>query len=120
MSKYFLVCTSQKYDYQIIKTLLFMMNFFIEMYTCQIFYCTFPGLFSDTHVLSLIYMGELCYWHIKHQSDPVVEDPDLSPQVLGSSVLHLFLEMVEGPLKDHGWSSQRATQLLEFIEKKES
>ena len=75
-------------------------------------------MFSDTHVLSLIYTGELCYWHLKHKLDPL-EDPDFDGRQLGSSVLHLFLEMVEGPLKDHGWSSQRANQLLEFIEKKE-
>ena len=119
-------------------------------------------MFSETHVLSLLYAGELCYWHIKHnkpqddtsqssQSDDAeatatedntqpeaegavtssakdepkppniaIASPDVaafSAKECGSRLLQLYLDVVEGPLKNHGWMLERANELLAYIEK---
>ena len=121
------------------------------------------AMFSETHVLSLLYAGELCYWHIKHnkpqddtsqssQSDDAeakateddthqpeaesavtssakdeskppniaIASPDVaafSAKECGSRLLQLYLDVVEGPLKNHGWMLERANELLAYIEK---
>ena len=132
-------------------------------------------MFSETHVLSLLYAGELCYWHIKHNKQSAVESGDASQSIAqqqdeagvvaqdtqteetakekkaletkpsrdttaaaaavatkcvsdqeatafsskecGSRLLRLYLDVVQGPLKNHGWMLERANELLTYIDK---
>ena len=131
-------------------------------HACDVLSMILTAMFSETHVLSLLYAGELCYWHIKHnkpqddtsqssQSDDAeatatedntqpeaegavtssakdepkppniaIASPDVaafSAKECGSRLLQLYLDVVEGPLKNHGWMLERANELLAYIEK---
>ena len=128
-------------------------------------------MFSETHVLSLLYAGELCYWHIKHNKQSTAESGDASQSIAqqqdeaggaaqdtqteetvkekkaletkpsrdtaaavakcvsddeatafsskecGGRLLRLYLDVVQGPLKNHGWMLERANELLAYIDK---
>ena len=41
---------------------------------------------------------------------------EFSAKEIGSELLKLYLDIVQGPLKNHGWRLERATELLSFIE----
>ncbi|XP_062508931.1 RAB7A-interacting MON1-CCZ1 complex subunit 1-like [Corticium candelabrum] len=72
------------------------------------------GIFSDTHVLALMYAGEMCYWLLTHS-----EPSDTSQHTQLVKQCHHFLTtyifVTEGPLKLHGWSTDRAKQILSQV-----
>lgn len=77
----------------------------------------YSGVFSETHVLSMIYLGEMCYWHTKYTTESSSSSTDsFNPKELGCSVLNTYLSVVNGPLKNHGWSTDRADQLLQLLQ----
>ena len=74
----------------------------------------YTGIFSDTHVLALMYAGEMCYWLLTHS-----EPSDTSQHTQLVKQCHHFLTtyifVTEGPLKLHGWSTDRAKQILSQV-----
>ncbi|XP_074641302.1 RAB7A-interacting MON1-CCZ1 complex subunit 1-like [Tubulanus polymorphus] len=69
------------------------------------------GIFSDTHVLALMYGGEMCYWFFE-QSPASME---FNCQQIGQILLQKYIDLVNGPLKGKGWNSSRANELLGFL-----
>lgn len=73
------------------------------------------GIFSDTHVLALMYAGEMSYWLLSHMPS---KDDDLQHSQLVEQCKHFlstYVAVTEGPLKQHGWSTEKAKQILSEI-----
>ena len=77
----------------------------------NIIFCV--GAFSDTHVLGLMYLGEMCDWlrNLKLEDEENRQITDLE-----QTVLKMYVKLTEGPLKSHGWSSANARSLLSKLE----
>lgn len=88
------------------------------------------GIFSDTHLLALMYSGELCYWHWKivmeTSADQSVEESsdgdencsgNFNSVSNGRRFLQNFVNIVQECFKGRGWDCSRAEQILaEFPE----
>ncbi|NXG20405.1 CE051 protein, partial [Grallaria varia] len=88
------------------------------------------GVFSDTHLLAMMYSGEMCYWGLKHcgegkqesleSVDPVSnsdlgsrsQSTSLDFQETGKNMLTKYVAVCEGPLKGQGWNTTTAKQML--------
>ncbi|NXF86854.1 CE051 protein, partial [Eubucco bourcierii] len=88
------------------------------------------GVLSDTHLLAMMYSGEMCYWGLQHcgeekqeSLEPVgfVPDSDLGCGLqstsldfreTGKTVLKKYVAVCEGPLKGQGWNTASAKQML--------
>lgn len=93
---------------------------------------TFPGIFSDIHVLAMMYSGEMCYWGLKHCTDRQSENHEVNTDVFGAScttykepldfrevgekILKKYVSVCEGPLKAQEWNTTNAKQILSFFE----
>ncbi|KAM6302864.1 RAB7A-interacting MON1-CCZ1 complex subunit 1-like [Podargus strigoides] len=93
------------------------------------------GIFSDTHLLAMMYSGEMCYWRLQHcgegkQESLEVTDPisncdlgctsqsmSLDFRETGKNVLMKYVAVCEGPLKDQGWNTATAKQMLCYFVK---
>jgi len=85
-------------------------------------FCFIQGVFSDTHLLALMYAGELCYWHWRIEKetsgDLGVRDVDENGAKTFNSVsngrrfLEKFVDIVKESFKGKGWDSTRAEQIL--------
>ncbi|XP_069077555.1 RAB7A-interacting MON1-CCZ1 complex subunit 1 isoform X1 [Pleurodeles waltl] len=93
------------------------------------------GVFSDTHLLAMMYAGEMCYWILKHcegKETPQcnVSDAETSKdkgdsfqkdtldfQDIGEKMLLKYVSVCEGPLKGQGWSTENAIEILDFLKK---
>ncbi|XP_018423960.1 PREDICTED: UPF0600 protein C5orf51 homolog [Nanorana parkeri] len=79
------------------------------------------GIFSDVHVLALMYCGEMCFWALSYCSDiPPGSDSETHNKILnfkevGEKVLDTYVSVCEGPLNGHGWSTENAKKILEFL-----
>ncbi|KAK4815900.1 hypothetical protein QYF61_009951 [Mycteria americana] len=93
------------------------------------------GIFSDTHLLAMMYSGEMCYWGLQHCGegkqesletiDPV-SNSDLSCRSqsvsldfreTGKNMLTKYVAVCEGPLKGQGWNTTTAKQMLCYFVK---
>ncbi|KAM9367371.1 RAB7A-interacting MON1-CCZ1 complex subunit 1 [Phaethornis superciliosus] len=88
------------------------------------------GVFSDTHLLAMMYSGEMCYWGLQHCGeghqeslgtiDPVSDaglgcrsqSMSLDFRETGKATLTKYVTICEGPLKDQGWNTATAKQML--------
>lgn len=68
------------------------------------------NIFSDIHVLALMYAGELCYWLVKFQCKDESQIGSSIYKELGKKNLNLYLDLVNGPLK--GWDGTKAQKML--------
>nr|XP_054508667.1 RAB7A-interacting MON1-CCZ1 complex subunit 1 [Agelaius phoeniceus] len=93
------------------------------------------GIFSDTHLLAMMYSGEMCYWGLKHcgegkqesleSIDPVSnrdrgsrsQSISLDFQETGRNMLTKYVAVCEGPLKGQGWNTTNAKQMLHYFVK---
>uniref|UniRef100_A0A8C0UA51 CE051 protein n=2 Tax=Cyanistes caeruleus TaxID=156563 RepID=A0A8C0UA51_CYACU len=93
------------------------------------------GIFSDTHLLAMMYSGEMCYWGLKHCGEGKQEslesiDPlsngdvgsrsqsiSLDFQETGRNMLTKYVAVCEGPLKGQGWNTTTAKQMLHYFVK---
>ncbi|NXK12382.1 CE051 protein, partial [Herpetotheres cachinnans] len=93
------------------------------------------GIFSDTHLLAMMYGGEMCYWGLQHCGEGLQEttetidsisdrDPGCrSQRVLldfretGKNMLTKYVAVCEGPLKGQGWNTTIAKQMLRYFVK---
>ncbi|KAF1580297.1 UNVERIFIED_CONTAM: UPF0600 protein C5orf51, partial [Eudyptes robustus] len=91
------------------------------------------GVFSDTHLLAMMYSGEMCYWGLRHcgegkqeslETTDSTSDRDLgrrSQSVLldfremGKTMLMKYVAVCEGPLKGQGWNTTTAKQMLRYF-----
>ncbi|KAL5017301.1 hypothetical protein ScPMuIL_006890 [Solemya velum] len=86
------------------------------------------GAYSDTHLLSMMYAGDMCYWYLtvdsETQSDTAsptgghnrgLVEEDISMKESGKEMLNAYLKAVHGPLAGLGWNSQRAEDLMKFF-----
>ncbi|NXL64419.1 CE051 protein, partial [Chordeiles acutipennis] len=96
------------------------------------------GIFSDTHLLAMMYTGEMCYWGLQHCGDgkqksletvDPISDSDLgcrSQSVsldfreTGKNMLMKYVAVCEGPLKDQGWNTTTAKQMLCYFMKSQN
>ncbi|NXH19801.1 CE051 protein, partial [Bucco capensis] len=82
------------------------------------------GVFSDTHLLAMMYSGEMCFWGLRHCGEvkqekrlekiDSISNSDLgcrSQSVLldfretGKNMLTKYVAVCEGPLKGHAWNT---------------
>ncbi|KAM4050534.1 RAB7A-interacting MON1-CCZ1 complex subunit 1 [Anomaloglossus baeobatrachus] len=83
------------------------------------------GIFSDVHVLALMYCGEMCYWAQRYcreaaQTSQRREDPETSSKgfhfrEIGQKVLDTYVAVCEGPLRGQGWSTDNAKKILQYL-----
>jgi hypothetical protein len=95
---------------------------------------SFPGVFSDIHVLAMMYSGEMCYWGLKHCTDQQSENHEVDTDVFGASctthketldfrevgekILKKYVSVCEGPLKEQEWNTANAKQILSFFQQR--
>ncbi|GAB1609783.1 UPF0600 protein C5orf51 homolog isoform X1, partial [Argonauta hians] len=73
------------------------------------------GVYSDTHLLSFMYKGELSYWYLQGRRPQTTQGDTGFLDIMaaeGKADLETYVEVVEGPLKNQGWTSNRARDLL--------
>ncbi|NWS67730.1 CE051 protein, partial [Crotophaga sulcirostris] len=88
------------------------------------------GVFSDTHLLAMMYSGEMCYWGLRHcgegkqeilettgyvsNSDPGCQSQSMSLDFreTGKNMLTKYVAVCEGPLKGEEWNTTTAKQML--------
>ncbi|NXW93041.1 CE051 protein, partial [Alopecoenas beccarii] len=93
------------------------------------------GIFSDTHLLAMMYSGEMCYWGLRHCGDGKQESLETTDPVCnsdlacrsqsvpldfretGKNMLMKYVAVCEGPLKDQGWNTTTAKHMLCYIMK---
>ncbi|NXJ08038.1 CE051 protein, partial [Odontophorus gujanensis] len=93
------------------------------------------GIYSDTHLLAMMYSGEMCYWGLKYRGEEKQESPKMTDPVsgsdlgcrsqgtladfreLGKAMLTKYVAVCEGPLKDQGWNTTNAKQMLCYLRK---
>ncbi|XP_073418770.1 RAB7A-interacting MON1-CCZ1 complex subunit 1 [Dendrobates tinctorius] len=83
------------------------------------------GVFSDVHVLALMYCGEMCYWAQRYCRDaeqtsqrianPEAPSQDLQFRDIGEKVLDMYVGVCEGPLREQGWSTDNAKKILQYL-----
>ncbi|KAM6474274.1 RAB7A-interacting MON1-CCZ1 complex subunit 1 isoform 2-T2 [Liasis olivaceus] len=89
------------------------------------------GIFSDTHLLAMMYCGEMCYWGLKYcgeekpdqgtETEPRRESPGSSHsnildfQEIGEKMLTKYIAVCEGPLRSHGWDTKNAKRILDYF-----
>ncbi|KAK6178730.1 hypothetical protein SNE40_011245 [Patella caerulea] len=73
------------------------------------------GIYSDTHVLALIYGSEICYWLDKCDKENLFQTNHLNYKQIGECYLKLYIHVVNGPLKNQGWSVENAESMLKSI-----
>ncbi|KFV56164.1 UPF0600 protein C5orf51, partial [Tyto alba] len=96
------------------------------------------GIFSDTHLLAMMYSGEMCYWGLQHGGEgkqesletvDCVSNSDLSCRSqsmlldfreTGRNMLMKYVAVCEGPLKGQGWNTATAKQMLCYFVKCQS
>ncbi|NXT25231.1 CE051 protein, partial [Syrrhaptes paradoxus] len=96
------------------------------------------GVFSDTHLLAMMYSGEMCYWGLRHcgegkqegleMIDPVcnsdlgctAQSVSLDFRETGKNMLTKYVAVCEGPLKDQGWNTTTAKQMLRHFLKSQN
>jgi len=68
------------------------------------------GLYSDTHVLTLPFIGELCLCAARTRHPCAA-----SLQQYGRDALQLYIQACDGALKEQGWSLQEAASNLRLL-----
>lgn len=72
------------------------------------------GIYSDTHLLALIYGGESAYYRYIHFSNDENSEYYKKKSI---ELLKKFEYLVENFLKSAGWNADKATQMIETLQK---
>ncbi|KAG8456675.1 hypothetical protein GDO86_002454 [Hymenochirus boettgeri] len=86
------------------------------------------GMFSDIHILALMYCGEMCFWALRYCSEEgratrlTSENSDWSTKHLdfkevGEKALDKYIFSCEGPLSGQGWNTEKAKSMQDFLKK---
>ncbi|NXN65008.1 CE051 protein, partial [Himantopus himantopus] len=96
------------------------------------------GIFSDTHLLAMMYSGEMCYWGLQHCGEGKQETHETTDSVsnsdlgcesqsvsldfreTGKNMLTKYVAVCEGPLNGQGWNTTTAKQMLCYFVKSHS
>ncbi|XP_076462823.1 RAB7A-interacting MON1-CCZ1 complex subunit 1-like [Babylonia areolata] len=78
------------------------------------------GVYSDTHLLAMMYAAELCYWHQQAvdqgRFSPGSGEPSaFSARRQGLRHLQSYLAAVQGPLRGQGWNTDRAEEFVQYF-----
>ncbi|KAJ6669907.1 hypothetical protein lerEdw1_000456 [Lerista edwardsae] len=90
------------------------------------------GVFSDTHLLAMMYSGEMCYWGLNYFAEEKQQrqSADLQPtselhcsshnnildfRAIGERMLLKYVAVCEGPLSGHDWDTQNAKLILNYF-----
>lgn len=80
----------------------------------------FTGIFSDTHLLTMMYIGEMCFWAVKYEDcnvDSMERKEDrLQFRDIGTQILHKYVSACEGPLHGQGWNTENAKEILSILQ----
>ena len=69
------------------------------------------GIYSDTHLLALMYGGEMCHWFVTSTQD--YTESERAAQSFGIEMLSTYVQAVESiPELQGTWNTDRAKQLL--------
>ncbi|KAH3831904.1 RAB7A-interacting MON1-CCZ1 complex subunit 1-like isoform X1 [Dreissena polymorpha] len=69
------------------------------------------GIYSDTHLLALMYGGEMCYWFISTTKD--VTESERAARAFGLEMLNTYVQAIESiPELQAGWNTERAKELI--------
>ncbi|ESP00699.1 hypothetical protein LOTGIDRAFT_112314, partial [Lottia gigantea] len=71
------------------------------------------GIYSDTHLLSLVYAGEMCYWLNHCDKLGYFQTEEIDYRDIGETYLCRYLQVVNGPLKHQGWNTDSAQTMLQ-------
>ncbi|XP_013370451.1 PREDICTED: UPF0600 protein C5orf51 homolog isoform X5 [Chinchilla lanigera] len=90
------------------------------------------GIFSDIHLLAMMYSGEMCYWGLKHCADQQPDNHEVDTGIseasctahkepldfreVGEKILKKYVSVCEGPLKEQEWNTTNAKQILNFFQ----
>ncbi|XP_052088838.1 RAB7A-interacting MON1-CCZ1 complex subunit 1-like isoform X6 [Mytilus californianus] len=69
------------------------------------------GIYSDTHLLSMMYAGEMCYWFC---NKPEQSTSDFNPKVIGQDLLSKYIACAKSPVM-YGWSTDKAEEFLKVM-----
>ncbi|XP_015782990.1 uncharacterized protein LOC107360785 [Tetranychus urticae] len=74
------------------------------------------GVLSDTHMLAMMYCGDMAFWFCKYSRDWSLIDHsgEIFGEIrrIGISYLKIYIKAVEKVLKFSGWNCDRAKELL--------
>ncbi|XP_060082091.1 RAB7A-interacting MON1-CCZ1 complex subunit 1-like [Ylistrum balloti] len=76
------------------------------------------GILNDTHLLGMMYGGEMCYWYYQEQvnkTQSIEFEKDFDAKKTGKEFLLPYIEAVDGVLSAHGWNSQTAKQIIKYF-----
>ncbi|XP_015279959.1 PREDICTED: UPF0600 protein C5orf51 homolog [Gekko japonicus] len=90
------------------------------------------GIFSDTHLLAMMYSGEMCYWGLSYfgKGKPQLQSTDsgsdseqhcsahaeaLDFRDTGEKMLQKYVAVCEGPLRAHEWNTTNARLILDYF-----
>lgn len=78
------------------------------------------GIFSDTHLLTMMYIGEMCFWAVKYEdcsADTMDRKEDrLQFRDIGTQILNKYVLACEGPLQGQGWNTENAKEILSILQ----
>ncbi|XP_072537281.1 RAB7A-interacting MON1-CCZ1 complex subunit 1 [Salminus brasiliensis] len=78
------------------------------------------GIFSDTHLLTMMYIGEMCFWAVKYEdggADGAEQKEDrLHFRDIGAQILNKYVLACEGPLQGQGWNTENAKEILSILQ----
>lgn len=77
------------------------------------------GIFSDTHLLTMMYIGEMCFWAVKYEDGVDTTDRKedrLQFRDIGTQILHKYVLACEGPLQGQGWNTENAKEILSILQ----
>ncbi|CAG2251826.1 unnamed protein product [Mytilus edulis] len=69
------------------------------------------GIYSDTHLLSMMYAGEMCYWLC---NKPGQSTSDFNPKVIGQDLLSKYIACAKLPVM-YGWSTDKAEEFVKVM-----
>lgn len=78
------------------------------------------GVYSDTHLLALMYAGEMCYWHWKVSQNACTDTSSLQNLIKtgfdslanGTKFLQKFVNVVRTQVRGNGWDFSKAEKIL--------
>ncbi|CAL8345028.1 unnamed protein product [Lota lota] len=78
------------------------------------------GIFSDTHLLTMMYIGEMCFWAVKYEDCSVDmmdrKEDRLQFRDIGTQILNKYVLACEGPLQGQGWNTENAKEILSILQ----
>lgn len=78
------------------------------------------GIFSDTHLLTMMYIGEMCFWAVKYEDCSAEtmdrKDDRLQFRDIGTQILNKYVLACEGPLQGQGWNTENAKEILSILQ----